>query len=152
MYEMSKKRMEEIFNIASITLAEKGELAPMYFVITGDEELIPLIGQGVDLDELAAAAVHTAHETNADAIILLCEQTMVSLRKDDPELQDYIDGKKRPSEAKNKEDYLTLTHMTKDGETDSIVAKIIMSPNGVRYVNEYKWISEAVTNMITPWA
>lgn len=151
MYEMSKKRMEEIFNIASITLAEKGELSPMYFVITGDN-LIPLIGHGIDLDELAAAAVDTAHESNADAIVLLCEQTMVSLRKDDPELQDYINGKKRPSEAKNKEDYLTLTHMTKDGETDSIVAKIIMSPNGIRYVNEFKWISEAVTNMITPWA
>ena len=153
MYEMNKNNMEEMFNIAAMVLSERGELSPMYFVLK-DNFLTPVVGTPeMSQQDVAAAVVNLAHEIDADAAILICEQWMVKFRKDDPNLQEYINGDYRPSQDEmRREALLTLTHMTKDGEADSIISDIKMAPNGIRYTDGFKWIHETVTNMIMPWA
>jgi len=143
---------EKIFNSSSLVLAEHGGVAPVFFIVK-DKGLNPIVGvTDFTIQELANQAVNTAHEMNADAIILVCEQWMIKMDKNDERLKDYIDGNKRPSESSLAEEYLTLTHMTKVGEASSLIGKIHTSPNGVKYVRESSWINDTVTNMITPWA
>jgi hypothetical protein len=151
MYAMDKSKMEEMFNIASLTLAEKGYISPMYFIVK-DDQLSPLVGApGIEMEDLATAAVNFAHEFDADAIVLICEQVMVQFHKDDPRLQQYMDGTYEVKQSDERSEYLTLIHMMKDGEADSLIAKVITSLNGIRYVKESQWINETMTTMITPW-
>lgn len=153
MDQAERTMAEQIFNVASIAMAEKGELAPMYFIILGGM-MNPLVGApDMPYQDLAAAAVNVAHETDADAIILICEQTALQFDKNDPDMKDYLDGIRRPSESPKAEDYLTLIYMSKDGQAESLIAKIHKSLNGIRHIkDDPKWIVDAATNIITPWA
>jgi len=150
-----REMAEEIFNTTSMLLAEMAEdrgFPPMYFIVK-DKKLNPLVGApGITVGELSGTAVNVAHEWDAEAIILICEQYMMSLHKDDIEIQDYLNGTKKPSESKDAKPYLTLIYMSKTGEAESFVGEIIKSLNGIRYVPEPYWIEESATNMITPWA
>ncbi len=151
MDQKEKEMSEEIFNTLSIVLAEQGEVAPLYFIVK-DKVMDPIVGHpGVTHQHLASITVNMAHETNADAVVLVCEQWMVKLKKDTKDAQDYIDGTKRPSQSPDAEPYLTLTYMTKNGEASSLIGKVHTSPNGVRFIRETEWISETTTNMIVPW-
>lgn len=151
MYSMNKEQIEEMYNIASITLAEHGSLGPMYFLLK-DGSVVPIMRNTEDIRDVASIAVIAAQSIDADAIVLICEQWMLKMKKDDPNLQLYTDGILRPSDSDLKEAYLTLIHMTKDGEVDSLIGKINISPNGVKYVCETQWLETSVTNMITPWS
>ncbi len=143
---------EDLFNTTSIILAEKGQISPIYFIIK-DNMLNPVVGYpDITIQHLANLTVDLAHNTDAEAVIFICEQYMVKMDKNSKELKDYLDGSKRPSESPNAESYLTLTYMTKYGVTDSLIAKIHISTNGIRYIKESNWINNTATNMITPWA
>jgi len=150
-----RKMAEEIFNTTSMLLAEAKDdrgIPPTYFIVK-DKMMTPLIGApDITHGHLAGTAVNVAHEWDADAVILICEQYMITMHKDDAEIQDYMDGTKRPSESPDAKPFLTLIYMNKIGESESFVGEIIKSLNGVRYVPDPYWIDEAVTNMITPWA
>jgi len=152
MDQEEKKLVEELFNTTSILLADQGEISPIYFIVK-DKMMNPVVAfPGISLQHLANSTVNMAHEFGADAVILICEQWMLEMHKDDEEIKEYIDGSKRPSESPDAKAYLTLTHMASDGETSSMIGEIHLSPNGIRFVRETKWIDNAVTNMITPWA
>jgi len=147
-----KEMSEELFNTVSIVLAEQGQVAPIYFIIK-DKTMNPVAGHpGITVQQLANTSVNIAHEINADAIVLICEQWMVKMKKGSKEAQDYLDGTKKPSEASDAEAYLTLTYMSKTGEAESLIGKIRRSPNGVNFIRDSKWIPVTAINMITPWA
>lgn len=152
MNEDLKQMAEDVFNATSFVLTEKGEIPPIYFIIK-DGMMNPIVGSpGMTYNKLAATAVNIAHEWGAEAIIMIYEQTGLKIYKDNPEYQDYLDGIKRPSEASNSEDYLTLIYMSKEGQAESLVAKIEKTMNGIRYIKEDPtWMDKTVTNMITPW-
>ncbi len=143
---------EEVFNTTSIVLSDQGQISPIFFIIK-DGKMNPLVGAPeMDMQKVASIAVNVAHETDAEAIILVCEQMMISMKRDSPELKDYLDGTKRPSESKKAEEYLTLVYMSKTGDSSSLIAKIHHSLNGIRFVRDNQWIENSVTNIITPWA
>jgi hypothetical protein len=147
-----KEMSEELFNTVSIVLAEHGQVAPIYFIIK-DKMMNPVASHpGITIQQLANVSVNMAHEVDADAVVLICEQWMVKMKKGSKEAQDYLDGSKRPSESSDAESYLTLTYMSKTGEANSLIGKIRKSPNGVNFIRDSKWILETATNMITPWA
>ena len=151
MDQEEKQLVEELFNTTALLLAEQGEISPIYFIVK-DKMMNPVVAfPGISFQHLANSTVNMAHEFNADAVILICEQWMIKMHKDSEEIKDYIDGNKRPSESPDAKSYLTLTHMAADGETISLVGEIHLSPNGVRFVRDIQWIENAVTNMITPW-
>jgi hypothetical protein len=152
MNKETRKISEDLFNTTSIILAENGKISPIYFIVK-DDMLNPIVGYpGITIQHLANLTVSLAHDTNADAVIFICEQWMVKIHKDSDEVKNYLDGTKRPSESPNAESYLTLTYMTKYGVANSLIAKIHTSTNGVKYVRETEWIDNTSTNMITPWA
>ena len=151
MNEEDRKMAEDLFNTTSIILAEKGQISPIYFIVK-DNMLNPIVGwAGITIQHLANLTVSLAHDTEADAVIFICEQWMVKMSKDSEEVKDYLDGTKRPSESPDAESYLTLTYMTKYGVANSLIAKIHTSTNGIKYVRETEWINNTATNMITPW-
>lgn len=153
--EMNKEDIEvaeDLFNTTSIILAERGEISPIYFIIKHNI-LNPVVAYpGITVQQLANLTVDIAHDADAEAVIFICEQWMVEMNKSSEELKDYLDGSKRPSESADAKLYLTLTYMTKYGVADSLIAKIHMSTNGIRYIRESKWVNNTSTNMITPWA
>ena len=147
-----KEMSEELFNTLSIVLAEQGQVSPIYFIIK-DKMMNPVAGYpGIAIEHLASVTVNMAHEVEADAVVIVCEQWMVEMKKGSKEAQDYLDGTKKPSESPDAKAYLTLTYMSKTGEANSLIGKIRKSPNGVNFIRDSKWISETTTNMITPWA
>ncbi len=146
------KLTEDLFNTVSIVLAEKGKISPMYFIVK-DDMLNPIVGvPGITMQHFANLTVSLAHDVDADAVIFICEQCMVKIKKDSEDIKDYLDGNKRPSKHPDAESYLTLTYMTKYGVASSLIAKIHTSTNGVNYIRETEWIDNTSTNMITPWA
>lgn len=152
MNKENREIAEDLFNTTSIILAERGKISPIYFLIK-DNMLNPIIGYPeITVQQLANLTVSLAHDTAADAVIFICEQLMVTMDKNSEELEDYLDGSKRPSQSPDAKSYLTLTHMTKYGVANSLIAKIHTSTNGVHYVDETTWINNTATNMITPWA
>ena len=154
MDEDERQMAKELFDTASMLIAENGErgIPPMYFIVK-DKQMNPLVGApGVTYQELAGSAVNVAHEWDADAIMLVCEQHMLSMHKDSAEIKEYLDGIKKPSESPDSKPYLTLIYMSKFGDAESLIGEIVQALNGVRYVPESNWIAESATNMITPWA
>jgi hypothetical protein len=152
MDQEEKEMSEEVFNGASMVLADQGRVTPVYLIVK-DKLMNPVVGHpGITAQQLASSAVNIAHEINADAIVLVCEQWMVKMKKGTKEAQDYLDGTKRPSESPDAKSYLTLTYMEKTGEASSLIGKIHTSLNGVNFIRDSKWIDDTATNMITPWA
>ena len=152
MDQEEKEMSEEVFNTVSLVLADKGRVTPMYLIVK-DKMMNPVVGHpGVTTQQLASSAVNVAHEINADAIVLVCEQWMVKMKKGTKEAQDYLDGTKRPSESPDAKSYLTLTYMDKNGKASSLIGKIHTSLNGVNFIRDSEWIDDTATNMITPWA
>lgn len=151
MEKEKRAQLEDLFNTTSLLLAEHGQIPPIYF-IDNDGQMNPVVAaEDVTVDQLASTAISVANEWNAEGVMLICEQSMLAMDKNDPGLKDYLDGVRRPSDSPDAKPALTLTYMSDAGECVSIIAEIHKSPNGIRYVDETKWIDDAATNMITPW-
>jgi len=151
MDDEQKKLAEKLFNSLSLLLAEHGKVVPLYFVVK-DGQLTPLIVKSeVSMQQFATITMNYANEIDAEAVILACEQLMLRLPKNDENIQRILDGEIKPSDEKTSEPYLTLTYTERDGNTKSILAKIITSANGVRYTTDFEWINDTVTNLISAW-
>lgn len=144
---------EDLFNKISMAMTEIGKTMPVYILITADDEVLPIALAGVEMDMAGYAqlAVQIAAEMDAKAMMLICEQIMLSRTKDSEDLQDLLDGIKRPSEQPDAEAYLTLIFMEASGECESLIAKIHKDPLGTRYTKDSEWVKDSVTNMIMPW-
>lgn len=144
---------EYLFSAISMALTEHGKVYPTYVMIIQDE-MIPVIAapkENLTLAEYERAVNQAAMDVQPDAIILICEQWMVSRQKDDPETQLLIDGVLRASEVPDKESYLTLIYTDIDGNSESLVAKIDSDPAGTRFTRDQSWIKGCVSNLIKPW-
>lgn len=153
MIEKHQTLVEQVFSQLSFALTERGNIEPLYVMIMADDSTIPIVIQGgeVTMEMYADAAVNAAHEMGASAMFFVCEQSMVSKKKDDPEIQALLDGKLRASQHPDAEDYLTLIYMTAEGDCESLIAKVHKDPMGTRYTNEKEWVDGSITNMLTPW-
>jgi hypothetical protein len=137
-----------------MALTETGKSFPVYILILPGDEVFPVVLSGeldIDMATYAMTANDVAREMEAEAMMLICEQTMIARTNESEDLQDLLDGKLRPSEMPDKEDYLTMMYMFQDGQVESLISKIHSDPAGTRYTRDKKWIKEAVTSMITEW-
>lgn len=150
-----KELVEDIFGKVSMSLAESGVITPLYIMILNDGSLLPIIiGNGeesIDLKLYASGAVNAAQEMDAAAMLFVCEQYMVSSSKDDPSMQALLNGTIRASEHPNKEEYLAIVYMDKEGNCESLISKIQKDLAGRRYAVEFEWIEASMTNMLVPW-
>jgi hypothetical protein len=155
MNQKHRELVEDVFGKVSMSLAESGKIIPLFILILPDQSLLPIIvgnGEEIDLKLYSSGAINAAQEMDADAIIFICEQYMVSKIKGDPDLQPLLDGGIKPSEHPDKEDYLTIIYMEKDGNCESLVSKIKRDLAGTRYAVDFEWLEHSVTNMLTSWS
>jgi hypothetical protein len=123
-------------------------------MILQDESVIPIVvttEEGLAFDEYAASAINAAHETNAEALLLLCRQNMVTREKDDPDVDLLMKGLLRPSQMPDKDEYLTIVYMASDGYCNSIISKILKDIKGTPYTVDFEWLGGSMTNYIVPW-
>jgi hypothetical protein len=151
MDEKRKAQAEQVFNSISLLLTEAGTVLPTIFMILKDETVMPIIAPQVPIKTLCSAAINAASEKDAEALMLICEQSILSLDKDDPRIEAYTSGLLKPSESEDSEDYLSLIYMSAEGECQTIMGKIHKDPAGVRYLRDHKWLDNAHTNVLVPW-
>lgn len=152
MKEIHREIAEDLFSRISMAMTQIGRAVPVYIMILGNNDVFPIIiEQQIDLQEYANIAISVANEYNAEAMILICEQFMVSKQKGDAELQDMLDGKLRASQHPDRKEFLTLMYMDRTGKCESMIAEIHKDLSGTPFTRDFKWIDEAVTSMITPW-
>jgi len=148
-----KKKCEELFAHISMVLAENGMVFPTYIMILGGQVVPVMVNpqEEMSLSEYEGVVNQAAIEMQPDAMILISEQWMVSKHKDDPEVQLLVDGIIKPSDQDDKEEYLVLIITERDGNSNSLVAKIEKDPIGTRFIREQHWIDSCVSNLIRPW-
>ena len=154
MSKSHKKIAEDLFNIASMQLAEHGHFYPTFFMVK-DDKYIPVMmhpgSEEIDLATYASIVNSAAQDEDVDAVILISEQWTVIGKIGDEEMEAYKTGVKKPSEAEGREDYLNLVYISAKGDIKSISGKIQRSANGIMYIDGYDWMESAQTNVITPW-
>lgn len=155
MDQKHKELAEEIFGKVSMALAESGNVVPLFILILKDGSLLPILvgnGETIDIQLYAVGAVNAAQEMDADAMIFICEQYMVSKTSKDSDLKPLLDGMIKASEHPDKEDYLTIIYMDKHGNCNSLISKIKKDIAGTRYAVDFEWIEYSVTNVLVPWS
>lgn len=153
MKETHKAICEDLFNKVSMGMTEIGRAMPVFLLMLPGDEVFPVILADMDMtvEGYAQITSNVATDMGAEAVILICEQIMVSREEGEKDLRGLLDGTIRPSELPDKKEYLTLMYVNIDGEINSIIAEIHSDPIGTRYTKDQKWMEEAVTNMIYPW-
>jgi len=153
MNDQHKAQAEYIFSAISMTLTEHGKVFPTYIMIIGDELLPVVVAPKAEMTlvEYEDIVHQAAQQTQPDAMMLICEQWMVSKDQNDPDVQLLIDGVIRASEHEDKKPYLTLIYTNADGSSESLVSEVESDPAGTKYTREPKWIKDCVSNMIRPW-
>ena len=149
-----KNVVQQIFNTASMQLAEEGTVSTVYFIVKDNaiRPVFPDPEKQLNMAEYSSAIVNMAHEINADAVILLSEQYTVNISKSDPRKQALLDGFIKPSEQPDKEESLVVIYIEANGKTTSLFGKINTNiASQVRYVKEKDWMSNVKTGLITPW-
>lgn len=146
-----KEKAEEIFNSVSMLLTETGLVYPVIFMVQKDGMVLPIVSESMEVKKLCSAAVNFASEQDAKALMFICEQSILSIDKDDPRVEAFTSGLIKPSESEDSEDYLTLIYMSATGECHSLIGKIHKDPAGTRYLRDSRWLDKAHTNIFTPW-
>lgn len=153
MKKSHKELAEELYNIASMTLAESGEFYPTFFLVK-DDKFSPIIldpeMKGVNPQTYISIVNNQAHEIDADAAIFISRQWTPIGKVSDEDLEDFKSGRKTPTKE-NRKDFLNLVYMTPKGKANGLCGEIKVSPNGVMYVEEHEWAKEAFANILTPW-
>ncbi len=152
MNEQHKQKSEYIFTHLSIMLAEHPAVVPTYIMII-DGDLVPVVvpHKEISMEEYEYFVHEAAKQSKPEAMIFICEQWMVSRRKDDPQAQLLIDGVIRAQDQKDKEPYLSLIYKHADGNTNSLIAKIESDPVGTRFTRDQTWIENCESTMIRSW-
>jgi len=152
MKELHKQKIQEMFDNASMIMAEGNTITPIFFIVKENVFNGILSKDNWTIKQYKDAVIKMAEQMDADAIIAVCEQFMVTLNKKDQRLQDLLDGKIRPSEQPDKEEYLTVIYIQPNGESESIIGKIHQNLSSqVRYIKDSKWISNPRTNLFSSW-
>jgi len=149
-----KEKLEDLFTKISFTITEQGFSVPLFIMHLSDGEMMPVMMSGhseISIEEYASAAMLGASEMNAMALIFICEQYVVSKRKDDVEMQCLLNGTIKPSDHPDREECLTMIYMDKKGKCISLIGKIEKDIRGTKYINETHWTQGSVTNIIQPW-
>jgi hypothetical protein len=144
-----KEIAENLYQMASFSLAETGIDTALFVLIKGEQSIPIFVPPGTDIDtaEYALMAMNFAGEQNADAVIVVAGMWVVT------GLAEEIDTDVRPSQHKSREHYLNLVYMTADGKTfESIVGKVEMDPAGTKFVRHHEWL-ESVQEFewLQPW-
>lgn len=153
MKDSHKKIADDLFTRHSIIMTEKGSIAPVYILILSQDRTLPVVLNTnlIGLEQYSEAVSKIAKDLDAEAVMFLCEQYMVSKPKDSPEANALVSGQIKPSEHPDKEEYLALIYMDQTGHNETCIAKIYTDPSGTRYTNDSRWINKGATNMIKPW-
>lgn len=153
MKESHRKIVDDLFTTKSIEMTEQGEINPIYILILPGDQILPVVlsTEGIGMIQYSEAVRLIAKDIDAEAVVLVCEQYMVSKPKDSPEANALLSGQIKPSDHPDKEEYLTLMYVDAVGKCDSLISKVHSDPLGTRYTTDSRWIENSSTNMIRPW-
>lgn len=153
MDERTKTDLELIFTNHCFMLSEHGEARTIFFIIKNNEIVPVFLKEDIVMttNKYITFALNAAHEKDADAVVLLGEQYMVTGKRDDADIKKLLSGEIKASEHPDRKEYLVLSYMTAIGETDLLIGGIKTSVSGVRYVVDQDWIYKATTSLLVPW-
>jgi hypothetical protein len=144
--------LEDMFKYQCFTISETGKCSTICFIIK-DYDMVPvLLNKGVEMDakDYITFSLNFAHKHDADSIILIGEQYMVSGDIDSESLKLLLSGKMTASEHPDRKANLVLTYMKADGETHMLFGEI-KNLSGTRYVTDQKWSHNTKTSVLVPW-
>lgn len=153
MDKKTKKLMEDLYTHHCIMLSELSHIVPIFFIIF-DKNLTPMFLNAetkLNFDQYTSVVINAADNMNADYIVLISEQYMVTGNKHSKDIKALMDGTIKPSEHPNKEEHLVLVCMKADGETHSLIGKIETDLGGTRFIREQSWVDNIETTLIVPW-
>jgi len=153
MDERTRKDLELIFTNHCFMISELGEAHTIFFIIKNNE-IVPVFleeGSAMPVDKYISFSLNTAHEKDADAVILLGEQYMVKGKKDDAIMKQLLSGEMKASDHPDRKPFLVLSYMTAEGVTDLLFGEIKTSISGTKYVVDQKWTFNATTSVLVPW-
>jgi hypothetical protein len=145
MNDEMKNKINELYDVYCMMLAEYGTVDPMYFIVK-DGNITPIvIESGVDISFLdySAQTLKIAEENNASALLLISEQDVVIGKVDSEDIKALTEGKIRPSEHPLKKDYLVLTYIEEGGTRHALYGKIEKDIVGTKFIRSQQWMKEA---------
>ena len=150
MDEKHRELVEDVFLKSSFRLTENGSVTPIYIIIMEDS-LLPVMVHGMEklnLDQYATIASSIALETNAKAMILICEQWIVKIPEGTPSLHTIV-----PSEQPDRIECLAVVYMDEAGECSILSGEIFTDPSGTKYTKNSEWMEKAsvVSGIMEPW-
>jgi len=153
MDENHRQIAEDLFSSVSMNMTTTGKTIPLYIMILPGDQVLPIIVSDpeISIQQYATICTNIAHQQNAIAMMMVCEQFMVSKHKDDADIELLINGVIRASEHPDREEYLTLIYMDQDGVSESIIAKIYKDAAGTPFTRDFQWVKDSVTSMVLPW-
>lgn len=153
MEESHRVMAENLFTNMCLLLTEHGHVAPTYFMIM-KEEIIPImISDNININFLQYQdlAEQTIKYSNPEAVMLIAEQFLIKRKKDDPDIQKILDGKLKPSQTSDREEFLTLMYVSIDNEKESLIGKIETDLIGTKFIRSQDWLDTCLTTAIKPW-
>ena len=152
MDEQHREVCEDLFNKFSMAMSQTGSAVPIYVMILEDDTVYPIVvNEAIEFQEYAKIALNIANQYDAYAMILICEQYMVSKKTGDADLSALLSGQIRASEHPDREEYLTLVYLDENGESESLIGKIERDLMGTPFTRESKWLQDTVVSVMMPW-
>ena len=153
MNEKLKGILEDAFKYQCFTIAEGGGSHTICFLIKRFDLMPIFLENDVEMDtkQYITFALNIAHENDADSIILLGEQFIVSGDIDSESIKYLLSGEVTASEHPDRKPNLVLTYMKAEGETHMLFGEIKTSMTGVRYISDQQWTHNTKTSVLSPW-
>jgi hypothetical protein len=152
MDEKHREIAEDLFNKFSMSMTQTGNVVPIYVIILADDTVYPImVDIPVEFREYSTIALNLANQYNAYAMMLICEQYMVSKKIGDSDLSSLLSGKIKASEHPDREEYLILAYMDENGNSESLIGKIERDLMGTPFTRESKWLKDTVVSVMMPW-
>jgi len=153
MNEKLKEILEDVFKYQCFTISEGGGPTTLCFIIKGYDLMPILLQKDVEMDakQYISFALNIAHENDADSMILLGEQFVVSGDIDSESIKYLLSGEVKASEHPDRKPNLVLTYMKANGESDMLFGEIKTTITGTRYISAQQWSHNAKTSALIPW-
>lgn len=135
--------LSKLFDEYCFILTKRGSIVPTYFLIK-DYDLIQIKNIGLNENIYASLVFAQAEIQGAEAVVLLSENQVVTGDKTDSDMQALLDKKISISDHPEKEPYLILVYLEKNGEREALFGKIEKDPSGNKFIKEHEWATDIV--------
>jgi hypothetical protein len=146
MDEKLRVALSKLFDDYCFILTEKGNIVPTFFLIK-DKDIIKVANMNIRKEIYADFVMYQATQQQAEAIVLITENGVVSGSRDDEDIKAIASGKLKIKDHPDYEPHLLLIYISKDGERQGLFGKIEKDPSGVKFIKNHEWASDIFHQM-----